>query len=148
MRKTFKNQDSIFKKSVTSWSKRLLSRYFTQDLFTQILTLETVINCMLFYNNFPKQCFLAVLVRRSKKGDAELVLLDHGLYEELPLKVRRSLCQLWSAIVLNDHHGMKRYSAELGVQGKFFQNTLRLFAYFPRKKLYLSLPVMQSAMKY
>jgi len=58
-----------------------------------------------------------VLVRCRPKGDAELVLLDHGLYEELPLKVRQSLCRLWSSIVLNDHPGMKRYASELGVKG-------------------------------
>ncbi|KAI9561696.1 hypothetical protein GHT06_012656 [Daphnia sinensis] len=56
-----------------------------------------------------------ILVRKRKKGDAEIVLLDHGLYEELPSKVRKSLCKLWSSIVLNDHDGMKRHAAELGV---------------------------------
>lgn len=56
-----------------------------------------------------------ILVRKRKKGDAEIVLLDHGLYEELPSNVRKSLCRLWSSIVLNDHAGMKRHAAELGV---------------------------------
>ncbi|XP_059350364.1 uncharacterized aarF domain-containing protein kinase 5-like isoform X2 [Daphnia carinata] len=56
-----------------------------------------------------------ILVRKRKKGDAEIVLLDHGLYEELPSNVRKSLCRLWSSIILNDHAGMKRHAAELGV---------------------------------
>lgn len=46
-----------------------------------------------------------------------MVLLDHGLYEELPVQVRQSLCRLWSSIVRNDHYGMKEHSAELGVVG-------------------------------
>jgi len=58
------------------------------------------------------------LVRRGDKGDAQLVLLDHGLYEELSPTVRRSLCLLWKAIVLNNHGDMKKYAAELGVKGK------------------------------
>ncbi|XP_059350365.1 uncharacterized aarF domain-containing protein kinase 5-like isoform X3 [Daphnia carinata] len=58
-----------------------------------------------------------ILVRKRKKGDAEIVLLDHGLYEELPSNVRKSLCRLWSSIILNDHAGMKRHAAELGVNG-------------------------------
>ncbi|XP_046391458.1 uncharacterized aarF domain-containing protein kinase 5 isoform X2 [Ischnura elegans] len=58
-----------------------------------------------------------VLVRQGKKrGDAELVLLDHGLYEVLPEGVRRSLCNLWKSIVLQNYGGMKKYSFELGVE--------------------------------
>ncbi|XP_046391459.1 uncharacterized aarF domain-containing protein kinase 5 isoform X3 [Ischnura elegans] len=61
-----------------------------------------------------------VLVRQGKKrGDAELVLLDHGLYEVLPEGVRRSLCNLWKSIVLQNYGGMKKYSFELGVEDDF-----------------------------
>ncbi|XP_049828019.1 uncharacterized aarF domain-containing protein kinase 5-like [Schistocerca gregaria] len=57
-----------------------------------------------------------VLVRKGKNGKAELVLLDHGLYEYLPSTIRQSLCKLWKSIVMNDHPSMKRYAAELGVK--------------------------------
>jgi len=56
-----------------------------------------------------------LLVRRSANGQAELVLLDHGLYEELSVNVRQSLCLLWKSIILSDHIGMKKHAAELGV---------------------------------
>ena len=50
-----------------------------------------------------------------------MVLLDHGLYEELSLNVRQSLCLLWKSIVLGDHPRMKKHAAELGVTGwQFF----------------------------
>lgn len=57
-----------------------------------------------------------VLVRNSKKvRGAELVILDHGLYEEVPNNVRESLRLLWKSMVLNDHAKMKQHSMELGV---------------------------------
>jgi len=56
-----------------------------------------------------------ILIRRGGDGQAEVVLLDHGLYEELSLSVRQSLCLLWKSIVLGDHPRMKKHAAELGV---------------------------------
>jgi len=56
-----------------------------------------------------------ILIRRGGDGRAEVVLLDHGLYEELSPNVRQSLCLLWKAIVLGDHPRMKKHAAELGV---------------------------------
>jgi len=61
---------------------------------------------------------LAVFVRRDKHGSAELVLLDHGLYDYLNDRDRVSLCQLYKAIVLHDDELMKRHSLQLGVQGE------------------------------
>lgn len=60
------------------------------------------------------------MIRKTTKGDAELVLLDHGLYQEVPEKVRTALNFMWKAIVLNDHVNMKKYSNELGVESKYF----------------------------
>jgi predicted unusual protein kinase regulating ubiquinone biosynthesis (AarF/ABC1/UbiB family) len=58
-----------------------------------------------------------VLVRKAANGKAELVLLDHGLYEYLPPSVRQPLCRLWKAIVMNNHFDMKTHARELGVEG-------------------------------
>lgn len=57
-----------------------------------------------------------VLIRPSKRGDAEIVILDHGLYQFLPTSVRQPLCRLWKAIVVGDHKNMQKNSAELGVR--------------------------------
>ncbi|XP_040847556.1 uncharacterized aarF domain-containing protein kinase 5 [Ochotona curzoniae] len=57
-----------------------------------------------------------VLVRKGTDGTAELVLLDHGLYQFLDEKDRSALCQLWRAIILRDEAGMKAHAAALGVQ--------------------------------
>ncbi|XP_062370083.1 uncharacterized aarF domain-containing protein kinase 5, partial [Cinclus cinclus] len=60
-----------------------------------------------------------VLVRRGPDGKAQLVLLDHGLYESLSERERASLCGLWRAIVLRDLQAMRARAAELGVQDYF-----------------------------
>ncbi|XP_040350686.1 putative aarF domain-containing protein kinase 5 isoform X2 [Herpailurus yagouaroundi] len=57
-----------------------------------------------------------VLVRKGPDGKAQLVLLDHGLYQFLDEKDRAALCQLWRAIILRDDEAMKTHAAALGVQ--------------------------------
>ncbi|XP_027892164.1 putative aarF domain-containing protein kinase 5 isoform X1 [Xiphophorus couchianus] len=60
-----------------------------------------------------------VLVRQGPDKKAELVLLDHGLYEFLSEKDREAVCKLWRAIVLRDKEGMKTHSDALGVKEYF-----------------------------
>ncbi|XP_035230873.1 uncharacterized aarF domain-containing protein kinase 5-like isoform X2 [Stegodyphus dumicola] len=57
-----------------------------------------------------------VFVRKGKNNEAEIVLLDHGLYEYLPESNRLSLCKLWKSIILNDQKNMKKYCSQLGVK--------------------------------
>ncbi|XP_033117183.1 uncharacterized aarF domain-containing protein kinase 5-like isoform X2 [Anneissia japonica] len=57
-----------------------------------------------------------VFVRQNNRGKAELVLLDHGLYEELSPKIRVAFCNYWTSIIMKDVEGMKRYAADLGVR--------------------------------
>ncbi|XP_078123537.1 putative aarF domain-containing protein kinase 5 isoform X3 [Sander vitreus] len=60
-----------------------------------------------------------VLVRRGPDNKAELVLLDHGLYEYLSQGDRVALCKLWRSIVLRDEAAMEKYSKALGVKEYF-----------------------------
>ncbi|CAM5107386.1 unnamed protein product [Natator depressus] len=60
-----------------------------------------------------------VLVRKGPDGKAQLVLLDHGLYEFLSESDRTALCKLWRAIILRDDTAMRACSAELGVKDYF-----------------------------
>uniref|UniRef100_A0A8D0HE76 AarF domain containing kinase 5 n=1 Tax=Sphenodon punctatus TaxID=8508 RepID=A0A8D0HE76_SPHPU len=60
-----------------------------------------------------------VLVRKGPDGKAQLVLLDHGLYEFLSERDRAALCKLWRSIVLRDEAAMREHSAELGVKDYF-----------------------------
>ncbi|XP_053916590.1 uncharacterized aarF domain-containing protein kinase 5 [Cuculus canorus] len=56
-----------------------------------------------------------VLVRRGADGKAELILLDHGLYEELSQRDREWLCRLWRAMVLRDESGVRSCARQIGV---------------------------------
>ncbi|KAE8600040.1 hypothetical protein XENTR_v10017446 [Xenopus tropicalis] len=60
-----------------------------------------------------------VLVTKGPDGKAQLVLLDHGLYEYLSKRDRTSLCKLWRSIVLRNRQDMEKHSAELGVKDYF-----------------------------
>ncbi|GFN79229.1 AARF domain containing protein kinase [Plakobranchus ocellatus] len=56
-----------------------------------------------------------VFVRKGRDGKAELVLLDHGLYDSLEGRHRRALCQLYQAIIMHDEDAMVNNSVKLGV---------------------------------
>ncbi|XP_060538156.1 uncharacterized aarF domain-containing protein kinase 5 isoform X1 [Pantherophis guttatus] len=59
-----------------------------------------------------------VLVQKGPDGKAQLVLLDHGLYEILHEKDREALCKLWRAIILRDDASMQLHSKQLGVKAQ------------------------------
>lgn len=88
-----------------------------------------------FFNqlNYLIRFFSSVFVRKSSKsGKVELVLLDHGLYEEIPADVREPLCEFWEATVLKDENSMKKAAQKLGIKDhmKFaevlFQQPIRI----------------------
>lgn len=70
-----------------------------------------------FLFNFFNFFIVLVFIRRCK-GATQLVLLDHGLYEQIAEKDRISLSHMWKAIVFNDHYKMEKYAKQLGVDGK------------------------------
>jgi len=59
-----------------------------------------------------------MFVRRkkgSKNGsDIELVILDHGIYTDLPLVTRLSYTKLWRGILSQDEQMIRESSKELG----------------------------------
>ncbi|XP_072561897.1 uncharacterized aarF domain-containing protein kinase 5 isoform X1 [Paramormyrops kingsleyae] len=57
-----------------------------------------------------------VLVRKGPDNKADLVLLDHGLYQLLSKSDRVALCKLWRAIILRDEDAMRKHSNDLGVK--------------------------------
>lgn len=62
-----------------------------------------------------------VLWRRVEEAPDgfQLVLLDHGLYRELPMELRLSYCRLWRGIALADGDGVLQATRELGVRSEW-----------------------------
>nr|XP_033808649.1 aarF domain-containing protein kinase 1 isoform X4 [Geotrypetes seraphini] len=56
-----------------------------------------------------------VLVRKDvAAGTAEIILLDHGLYQLLTEEFRIDYCQLWKSLINADMKGVQHYSRQLG----------------------------------
>ena len=62
---------------------------------------------------------IIVLVRQKTSGDAEIVLLDHGLYESIGTTQRIALAKMYKAIILKDEEAMKENALELNVSGEW-----------------------------
>jgi len=58
-----------------------------------------------------------VYVRKDKQGKAELVLLDHGLYEYMEATERIALANMFKAIVLKDEEAMRLHAHTMNVDG-------------------------------
>lgn len=56
----------------------------------------------------------------GKRGDFEVVLLDHGLYREVEREIRLNYAHLWAAIISGDERAIRRYADTLGV-GHLYQ---------------------------
>ncbi|XP_062266003.1 uncharacterized aarF domain-containing protein kinase 5 isoform X1 [Platichthys flesus] len=114
-------------------SKRVLTAEFcngckinnVEDIKRQGLSLKDTADKLI--RTFAEQIFYTgfihadphpgnVLVRRGPDNKAELVLLDHGLYEYLSQHDRVALCKLWRSVVLRDEAAMAKYSNALGVK--------------------------------
>ncbi len=52
---------------------------------------------------------------------AQIILLDHGLYESLISEERKILCELWMASITNDHIRMKQTAMALGAPEKDYE---------------------------
>uniref|UniRef100_A0A672GRE3 ABC1 atypical kinase-like domain-containing protein n=1 Tax=Salarias fasciatus TaxID=181472 RepID=A0A672GRE3_SALFA len=89
-----------------------------------------------------------VLVRRGPDNKAELVLLDHGLYEYLSQHDREALCKLWRSIVLRDDAGMKKHSRSLGVKEYFLFCEMLLQRPIDMRRLGLSNILSREETKY
>lgn len=57
-----------------------------------------------------------IFVRKGYDNKAQIVLLDHGLYEYLPEQTRISLCNFWESMVLKNYNSLSTYGKELNVK--------------------------------
>ena len=57
-----------------------------------------------------------ILIQKTELNESRIVLLDHGLYEEMNRDVREALSGLWVGIVNSDHHEMQKWGRQLNVE--------------------------------
>lgn len=71
----------------------------------------------------PGNVHVRISKKQKSKGSpkAEIVLLDHGLYETFLNEERRILCDLWMATINNDHTRMKQTATALGAPVKDYE---------------------------
>ncbi|KAH9491642.1 putative aarF domain-containing protein kinase 5 [Bulinus truncatus] len=84
-----------------------------------------------------------VFVRKGPDGKAQLVLLDHGLYDTLNGEHRRALCHLYKAIIMNDEEEMEANSYKLGV--KDYELFCEILVQHPIKRNTLYLPTAMTS---
>ncbi|XP_026826614.1 uncharacterized aarF domain-containing protein kinase 5 isoform X2 [Ooceraea biroi] len=58
-----------------------------------------------------------VFVRKGKDKKAEIVLLDHGLYENMSENTRHILCNFWESLVLRNDVSLQALASDLNVDG-------------------------------
>ena len=75
-----------------------------------------------------------MFIRPGKNGKAEIVLLDHGLYDHLKPNDREHLCSLYKSIVMSNEDDMEKYSHLLGVKGNSTLTALFYILHFLQKK--------------
>lgn len=51
---------------------------------------------------------------KHSKCNFDLVLLDHGLYRELPEELRSDYAHLWTSLIKGDEEGIRKYSYRVG----------------------------------
>jgi hypothetical protein len=52
-------------------------------------------------------------VRKGPTGQAQLVLLDHGLYRQIDDEFRREYAALWRALIFSDKAGIKQHAESM-----------------------------------
>ncbi|EDQ86515.1 uncharacterized protein MONBRDRAFT_33784 [Monosiga brevicollis MX1] len=71
-----------------------------------------------------------VLVQADGHGRARIVLLDHGLYRELPETFRLEYCRLWRAIIEGDAAGIERHATTMNA-GEYYPLFAAMLTYKP-----------------
>ncbi|CAJ0763081.1 13951_t:CDS:10, partial [Entrophospora sp. SA101] len=86
-----------------NWVRNILLEIFAEMIFC-----HGVIHC----DPHPGNALVTISPKTKKP---QIVLLDHGLYRELSDDFRKTYCDLWKALVLNDSNALKVVSESLGV---------------------------------
>ncbi|XP_075256473.1 putative aarF domain-containing protein kinase 5 isoform X3 [Convolutriloba macropyga] len=91
-----------------------------------------------FVHADPHPGNLFVRKHPTKKGDVELVILDHGLYQKVDHIVQTKLGNFWKSMILDDRKSLLMNGRELGVIG--LHDTAILAAILLQRPWYVNVP--------
>ena len=81
--------------------------------------LSRIFNEMIFGDNAPLHCDphggnIAIRKNGSRgKPNFDVILYDHGLYRDIPKKLKRSYAKLWLAVIDADEARMRKYAHDV-----------------------------------
>ena len=82
--------------------------------------LARIFNEMIFGTGAPLHCDphggnLAIRLNPHKRRprNFDIILYDHGLYRDIPIKLRRAYAHLWLAVLQTDEKNMRKYACEV-----------------------------------
>ena len=81
--------------------------------------LSRIFNEMIFGNGAPLHCDPHggnIAVRKSytrRSPNFDIILYDHGLYRDIPKKLKRDYAKLWLAVLDSDQESMRKYAYEV-----------------------------------
>lgn len=81
------------------------------QIYSEMIFLQGCIHCDPHPGN--------ILIRKNSKGIVEIVMLDHGLYQEITSDFRVNYCKMWQAIISGDVDGIKKHSEKMGVGDQY-----------------------------
>lgn len=83
-------------------------------------TLSRIFNEMIFGSNAPLHCDphggnIAIRPNPNRRHpyNFDVILYDHGLYRDIPLKLRRDYAKLWLAVIDANEAEMRKYAHEV-----------------------------------
>ena len=76
-----------------------------------------------------------LMVRKNKRtGKVEIVLIDHGLYEQLPPEQRQAFASFWHSVIIDDYDEVQRSGKLLGLNYPDMMATLLFFQPYGKMK--------------
>ncbi|KAI4278115.1 MAG: hypothetical protein LQ337_001259 [Flavoplaca oasis] len=77
-------------------------------IFNEMIFGDTPLHCD------PHGGNIAIRPNDKRTGhNFDVILYDHGLYRDIPLRMRRNYAKLWLAVIEADEKGMRRYAREV-----------------------------------
>ena len=90
------------------------------DIYARMIFMHGHVHCDAHPGN--------LMVRKTAKGNPEIVLLDHGSYCSTGEQFRKDFCELWYSLALMDYDSTELIAKRMGL-GEYYRYLPLLFTY-------------------